>query len=80
VKATSFQYVYTHHTRSPAADACKIANQLAKAVREYIVCIARLAMDYCITDSVLDALKEGLKVFILTDAIAGVNSNLMIPA
>ncbi len=35
--------------------------------------IAGLATDYCVKYSVLDALKEGLKVFILTDAIAGVN-------
>ncbi len=35
--------------------------------------VAGLATDYCVKYSVLDALKEGLKVFILTDAIAGVN-------
>ncbi len=35
--------------------------------------IAGLATDYCVKYSVLDALKEGLKVFVLTDAIAGVD-------
>ncbi len=35
--------------------------------------VAGLATDYCVKYSVLDALKEGLKVFVLTDAIAGVN-------
>ena len=35
--------------------------------------IGGLATDYCVKYSTLDALKEGLNVFILTDAIAGVN-------
>lgn len=35
--------------------------------------VAGLATDDCVKYSVLDALKEGLKVFMLTDAIAGVN-------
>jgi nicotinamidase/pyrazinamidase len=35
--------------------------------------VGGLATDYCVKYSVLDALREGLKVFILTDAIAGVN-------
>ncbi len=35
--------------------------------------VAGLATDYCVKYSVLDALKEGLKVFVLTDAIAGVD-------
>jgi nicotinamidase/pyrazinamidase len=35
--------------------------------------IGGLATDYCVKYSVLDALKDGLEVFILTDAIAGVN-------
>jgi nicotinamidase/pyrazinamidase len=35
--------------------------------------IGGLATDYCVKYSALDALKDGLKVFILTDAIAGVN-------
>jgi nicotinamidase/pyrazinamidase len=35
--------------------------------------IGGLATDYCVKYSALDALKGGLKVFILTDAIAGVN-------
>jgi nicotinamidase/pyrazinamidase len=35
--------------------------------------IGGLATDYCVKYSVLDALKDGLKVLILTDAIAGVN-------
>ncbi|MCK9440621.1 MAG: nicotinamidase [Methanothrix sp.] len=35
--------------------------------------IGGLATDYCVKFSALDALKGGLDVFILTDAIAGVN-------
>lgn len=35
--------------------------------------IGGLATDYCVKYSVLDALRGGLEVFILTDAIAGVN-------
>ena len=35
--------------------------------------IGGLATDYCVKHSAFDALKDGLKVFILTDAIAGVN-------
>lgn len=35
--------------------------------------IGGLATDYCVKFSALDALKSGLNVFILTDAIAGVN-------
>jgi nicotinamidase/pyrazinamidase len=35
--------------------------------------IGGLATDYCVKYSVLDALEEGLEVFVLTDAIAGVN-------
>ena len=35
--------------------------------------IGGLATDYCVKYSALDALKDGLNVFILTDAIAGVN-------
>ena len=35
--------------------------------------ISGLATDYCVKYSALDALKDGLKVFILADAIAGVN-------
>jgi nicotinamidase/pyrazinamidase len=35
--------------------------------------IGGLATDYCVKYSVLDALKDGLEVFVLTDAIAGVN-------
>lgn len=35
--------------------------------------IGGLATDYCVKFSALDALKDGLNVFILTDAIAGVN-------
>jgi nicotinamidase/pyrazinamidase len=35
--------------------------------------IGGLATDYCVKYSALDALKDGLEVFILTDAIAGVN-------
>jgi nicotinamidase/pyrazinamidase len=35
--------------------------------------IGGLATDYCVKYSALDALKDGLNVLILTDAIAGVN-------
>jgi nicotinamidase/pyrazinamidase len=35
--------------------------------------IGGLATDYCVKYSALDALKDGLEVFILTDAIAGVD-------
>jgi nicotinamidase/pyrazinamidase len=35
--------------------------------------IGGLATDYCVKYSALDALKDGLEVLILTDAIAGVN-------
>jgi len=35
--------------------------------------IGGLATDYCVKYSALDALKAGLEVFILTDAVAGVN-------
>ncbi len=35
--------------------------------------IGGLATDYCVKYSALDALKDGLEVSILTDAIAGVN-------
>jgi nicotinamidase/pyrazinamidase len=35
--------------------------------------IGGLATDYCVKYSALDALKYGMKVFILIDAIAGVN-------
>jgi len=35
--------------------------------------IGGLATDYCVKYSVLDALRDGLEVFVLTDAIAGVN-------
>ena len=37
------------------------------------ICICGLATDYCVKYSALDALNEGLEVFILSDAIAGVN-------
>jgi nicotinamidase/pyrazinamidase len=35
--------------------------------------IGGLATDYCVKFSVLDALRDGLEVFVLADAIAGVN-------
>jgi nicotinamidase/pyrazinamidase len=35
--------------------------------------IGGLATDYCVKYSVLDALRDGLEAFVLTDAIAGVN-------
>jgi nicotinamidase/pyrazinamidase len=43
-------------------------------VTEIYIC--GLATDYCVKYSTLDALKDGLDVFILTDAIAGVNLQL----
>lgn len=35
--------------------------------------VGGLATDYCVKHSVLDGLKGGLKVFLLTDAVRGVN-------
>ena len=37
--------------------------------------IGGLATDYCVKHSVLDALKSGFKVYLLTDAVKGVNIN-----
>lgn len=37
--------------------------------------IGGLATDYCVKYSTLDALKNGIKVYVLTDAIKGVNIN-----
>jgi len=39
------------------------------------VYVGGLATDYCVRHSVLDALKTGLEVTVLTDAIAGVDVN-----
>ena len=35
--------------------------------------VGGLATDYCVKSSVLDALKNGFKVFLLIDAVKGVN-------
>ncbi|MCA9400714.1 MAG: nicotinamidase [Candidatus Omnitrophica bacterium] len=43
----------------------------AKEIRELYIC--GLATDYCVKESVLDALKNGFQVTLLTDAIKGVN-------
>ncbi len=37
--------------------------------------VGGLATDYCVRSSVLDALKHGLNVYVLTDAIKGVDVN-----
>lgn len=37
--------------------------------------IAGIATDYCVKASALDALKEGIKTFIITDAVKPVNQN-----
>jgi nicotinamidase/pyrazinamidase len=46
---------------------------LLKGLEVAEVYIGGLATDYCVKYSALDALKMGLDVYILTDAIAGVN-------
>lgn len=46
---------------------------LLKSLGVTEIYISGLATDYCVKYSALDALKDGLKVFILADAIAGVN-------
>ncbi len=46
---------------------------LLKSLGVTEIYIGGLATDYCVKYSVLDALKDGLDVFILTDAVAGVN-------
>jgi nicotinamidase/pyrazinamidase len=51
-----------------------LAEQLRKAdVRRLIV--TGLATDYCVKNTVLDALKAGFKVVVVEDAIRGVNVN-----
>ena len=39
------------------------------------LCVAGLATDYCVLESVLDGLTEGFQVILLTDAVRGVNVN-----
>jgi len=46
---------------------------LLKSLGVRRVYIGGLATDYCVKHSALDALKKGLDVYILADAIAGVN-------
>jgi nicotinamidase/pyrazinamidase len=36
--------------------------------------VAGLATDYCVKQSVVDALRAGLEVVVLTDAIAGIDA------
>lgn len=54
------------------ADQSPFAQLLTKlSVKELYV--GGLATDYCVKHSVLDALKQGLRVYLLVDAIRGVN-------
>jgi nicotinamidase/pyrazinamidase len=50
-----------------------VLSNLLKTFEVTEICIGGLATDYCVKYSALDALKDGLKVFLLTDSIAGVN-------
>jgi len=50
----------------------------SKVLKEFNVeelYIGGLATDYCVKHSVLDALKSGFKVYVLMDAVKGVNIN-----
>jgi nicotinamidase/pyrazinamidase len=58
------------HATDP--DERTLANLLNKLGVSQIY-IGGLATDYCVKYSVLDALSGGLEVFVLTDAVAGVN-------
>ena len=50
-------------------------SRLLKCLRVKELYVGGLATDYCVKSSVLDALKKGWKVKLLTDAIKGVNLN-----
>ena len=54
------------------ADDTTLADDLA-ARRVHHLYVGGLATDYCVRQSVLDARKRGLRVSLVTDAIAGVN-------
>jgi nicotinamidase/pyrazinamidase len=54
------------------ADATSLLTDLRKRHIDHLY-VGGLATDYCVKHSVLDALKEGLQVTVLEDAIAGVD-------
>ena len=54
------------------ADAMPLLADLRKRHIDHLY-VGGLATDYCVKHSVLDALKEGLQVTVLEDAIAGVD-------
>ena len=54
------------------ADATPLLTDLQKRHVDHLY-VGGLATDYCVKHSVLDALKEGLQVTVLEDAIAGVD-------
>jgi nicotinamidase/pyrazinamidase len=47
--------------------------KILKEIGVHELYVAGLATDYCVKSSVFDALKEGFKVKLLTDAVKGVN-------
>lgn len=63
---SAFQAVYEHNTEF---------KKILLNLRIKVLYIGGLATDYCVKASVLDALKFGFKVVLLTDAIKGVNLN-----
>jgi nicotinamidase/pyrazinamidase len=54
------------------ADGTPLGQELRKRGITHLY-VGGLATDYCVKHSVLDALAAGLRVTVLTDAIAGVN-------
>lgn len=56
--------------RTPAGTT--LADELGRRGVRHLY-VGGLATDYCVKHSVLDALKAGLRVSVLTDAVAGVN-------